>query len=97
LRPDVVWFGEALAPAQLERTMEFIRGGARAGRLVFLAVGTSGSVYPAAGLVEVVGRAGGESWLLNAERAENTERFDHFVRGRATETLPPLVGTTAAA
>jgi NAD-dependent protein deacetylase/lipoamidase len=90
LRPHIVWFGEYLEPANLERIGTFIQRGAREGRLVFLAAGTSGAVYPAAGLVDEVRRAGGETWLVNADPAENTHRFQHFVQGRSGEVLPGL-------
>jgi NAD-dependent deacetylase len=90
LRPHIVWFGESLDPANLERIDRFILRGAQEGRLVFLAAGTSGAVYPAAGLVDLVRRVGGETWLVNADPAENTHRFHHFVQGKSGELLPQL-------
>lgn len=88
LRPDIVWFGEMIPPAALDAIDQFTR---RAGsRIVFLAVGTSGVVYPAAGLVDVVKRAGGQTWLVNAERPANVSSFDHVVIGPAGKTLPAL-------
>jgi NAD-dependent deacetylase len=90
LRPHIVWFGESLQPGDLARTEAFMRT-AQPERLVFLAVGTSGVVYPAAGLVEVAKRRGAETWLINAEPAENTTAFDHFVQGRSAELLPELL------
>ena len=89
LRPAVVWFGEVLDPALLERISAFL-GDARRGRLVFLAVGTSGVVYPAAGLVHQARAAGGEAWLVNAEAADNTRAFHHFVKGPSGKVLPEL-------
>ena len=62
----------------------------RAANLVFLAVGTSGVVYPAAGIVDVVKRAGGTSWLVNAEKPANHSRFDHVEIGPAGTILPAL-------
>lgn len=88
LRPHIVWFGEQLDPEDLERIGDFVT---RAERLVFLAVGTSGAVYPAAGLVDVARRAGAECWLINADPAENRARFDHFIQGRSGEILPVLL------
>ena len=61
---------------------------ARGKRLVFLAVGTSGAVYPAAGLVLEARAAGGETWLVNAEPAENRGAFHHFVQGPSGAILP---------
>lgn len=90
LRPHIVWFGEMLDPGHLERVERFM---ARARRLVFLAAGTSGAVWPAAGFVSMARGYGAQSWLVNAEPAENTALFDHFVRGRSGEVLPVLLGT----
>ena len=90
LRPHIVWFGEALDPAHLARIEAFIAAGPGS-RLVFLAAGTSGAVYPAAGLVEVARGAGAECWLVNADPADNGHAFHHFVQGRSGEVLPGLV------
>jgi NAD-dependent deacetylase len=89
LRPHIVWFGEMLDPSHLLRVEEFMAA-ARKHRLVFLAAGTSGAVYPAAGLVDRARLHGAETWLVNAEPAENTGRFHHFVEGRSGEVLPAL-------
>jgi NAD-dependent deacetylase len=91
LRPHIVWFGELLDPAHLGAVERFIERGARA-RLVFLAVGTSGAVYPAAGMVDWVRDAGGETWLVNADPADNASRFEHTLRGKAGELLPRFLG-----
>jgi NAD-dependent deacetylase len=88
LRPAVVWFGEAIPTEALAAIDRFLNRGAK--KLVFLAVGTSGVVYPAAGLVDVVKRAGGESWLVNAEAPANVSRFDHVEIGPAGTVLPAL-------
>jgi NAD-dependent deacetylase len=89
LRPAVVWFGEVLDPAHLQRISSFLEE-TRSGRLVFLAVGTSGVVYPAAGLVLQARAAGAETWLVNAEAADNTRAFHHFVKGPSGKVLPEL-------
>ncbi|HEY4117630.1 MAG TPA: NAD-dependent protein deacylase, partial [Byssovorax sp.] len=60
-------------------------------RLVFLCVGSSGAVYPAAGIVDVVKDLGAETWLVNAEPADNTGSFDTFLEGKAGEILPTLL------
>ena len=91
LRPHIVWFGEALDPAHFPRIGAFM-GSASTGSLVFLAVGTSGLVYPAAGLVNFAKSFGAETWLLNAEFADNGSNFDHFIRGKSAEVLPGLLG-----
>jgi NAD-dependent deacetylase len=95
LRPHIVWFGESLEPGHLRRTEAFLRD-ARSEKLVFLAVGTSGVVYPAAGLVKLAARYGAETWLVNAEPADNTSAFDHFVRGRSAQLLPELLNATSS-
>jgi len=91
LRPDIVWFGEMLDPADLARIDAFVRNG-RGERLVFLAAGTSGVVYPAAGMVDMARAAGAETWLVNAEAADNVSRFEHFVQGPSGRVLPSLLG-----
>lgn len=91
LRPHIVWFGEYLDPGNIERIERFVEGARRAGgKLVFLAAGTSGAVYPAAGLVDQVKARGGETWLVNLEPSENVGRFHHFVAGKSGEVLPTL-------
>jgi NAD-dependent deacetylase len=90
LRPHIVWFGEMLDPACLERIERFIAGAGA--RLIFLAVGTSGAVWPAAGLVTVARRNGGQTWLVNAHPADNDDAFHHVVRGKSGEVLPGLLG-----
>ncbi len=89
LRPHIVWFGERLDPADLDRIDTFMRAGEKR-RLVFVAAGTSGVVFPAAGLVSVAQRRGGETWLVNMEAPDNRSRFGHFVEGRTGEVLPSL-------
>ncbi|MBA3499189.1 MAG: NAD-dependent deacylase [Myxococcota bacterium] len=86
LRPDIVWFGESIPPAALRAIEVFLQHP----NVVFLAVGTSGVVYPAAGIVDVVKRAGGTTWLVNAERPANVSRFDHVEIGPAGTVLPAL-------
>lgn len=91
IRPHIVWFGEGLERSHLDRIDRFIR---RAGEdLVFLAVGTSGLVYPAAGLVDVANAAGGETWLVDLNPApEAHARYDHVLQGKSGEVLPTLFG-----
>jgi len=93
MRPDIVWFGEMLGAAGTGRVEGFMRAARAAGDpFVFLAVGTSGNVYPAAGYVDAARRHGAETWLVNLDPALNEGSFDHFVEGRAGEALPPLLG-----
>lgn len=89
LRPHIVWFGEMLAPENLSRIQAFMAQAA-GNRFVFVAAGTSGVVYPAAGLVISARKLGGETFLVNAEPAENTEVFEHFIQGPSGQILPRL-------
>lgn len=91
LRPHIVWFGELLDPGHLARIDAFL-GERSAGRTLFLAVGTSGAVYPAAGLVQRARSLGAETWLVNAEPADNAAAFHHFVQGKSAQVLPALLG-----
>ena len=89
LRPHIVWFGEVLDEEALAHIDAFMQeGGAN---LRFLAVGTSGAVYPAAALVQLARRHGGGTWLINAEAADNRDAFDHFTQARASSAVPRWV------
>jgi len=91
LRPAVVWFGEMLDPGHLEAVDAFLERWSGA-RLVFLAAGTSGAVWPAAGFVDLARARGAETWLVNAERADNAGRFEHVLEGPSGTLLPSLLG-----
>lgn len=91
IRPNIVWFGELLDPAHLRQVGHFIEAAGE--RLLFFAVGTSGQVYPAAGLVDAARAVGGETWLVDLSPSdEQASRFDHVVRGKSGEVLPALLG-----
>ncbi len=90
LRPNIVWFGEMLDPAHLGRIESFLHD-AEGHPLVYLAVGTSGLVYPAAGLVSAARAHGAETWLVNADPPENVRAFDVFVQGPSGRVLPELL------
>jgi len=83
LRPHVVWFGEM--PLEMERIQEALE---RCG--VFLAVGTSGNVYPAAGFVDLTG-PGAYTMELNLEPSLVSSSFMEQRRGPASLTVPALV------
>jgi NAD-dependent deacetylase len=92
LRPNIVWFGEALDQEHFRRVEGFIQDAHLHGEhLVFLAAGTSGVVYPAAGLVDAARAAGADTWLVNAEPAENHGSFHRYVEGKSGEVLPRLL------
>lgn len=97
LRPDVVWFGEPLPEGVLERAAE-----AAASSDLFLSIGTSGVVYPAASLVPVARRAGATLVSVNADpghhaapdaagaRAGASGPEVYHLTGDAAELLPAL-------
>jgi NAD-dependent protein deacetylase/lipoamidase len=82
LRPDVVWFGEMpLHMEAIEAALERCD--------LFVSIGTSGTVYPAAGFVQLAsGHA--ETLELNLE-ASGSPLFDRVIAGPATQTVPDLV------
>ncbi|MCE2510907.1 MAG: NAD-dependent protein deacylase [Alphaproteobacteria bacterium] len=85
LRPHVVWFGEM--PFEMDR----IYAGLDACGL-FLSIGTSGNVYPAAGFVqEVRGRGSTQTIELNIEPSEGRSFFEEQRYGPATEIVPAYV------
>lgn len=84
MRPDVVWFGEM--PYHMERIYA-----ALAGCDLFVAIGTSGTVYPAAGFIEEARAAGARTLELNLEPTEGTNRFSDAIHGKATEIVPDWV------
>jgi NAD-dependent deacetylase len=89
IRPAVVWFGEMLDPGNLHRIESFMDG-APAGDWAFLAVGTSGAVYPAAGLVLQARSAGAATWLVNIDPSDNRAAFENYVQGPSGQVLPEL-------
>lgn len=86
LRPGVVWFGEAIPPA----AMEAARRAAEACDL-FLSVGTSSLVYPAAGLMEVALRNAARLIEVNPNPTPVTGLADFPLTGAAGDVLPRLV------
>ena len=84
MRPDVVWFGEM--PKHLEAIDE-----ALAEADLFVAIGTSGAVYPAAGYVAQARAYGIPTLSLTLEAADNAGMFESTRLGRASETVPALV------
>jgi NAD-dependent deacetylase len=86
LRPGIVWFGEMLPPDQWERATDAAQ---RAD--VFLAIGTSALVYPAAGLVQVARQSGARVVIVNPDPTPADELADWILRGPAGEILPRLL------
>jgi NAD-dependent deacetylase len=91
LRPNIVWFGEALDHRHLRQVREAFED--HRGDCVFIAIGTSGQVYPAAGFVDQARSFGAKTWLVDLDPAhEFAARFHHVVRGKSGEVLPQLFG-----
>ncbi len=86
VRPDVVWFGEM--PYQMERIYENL-----ARCRLFVAIGTSGAVYPAAGFVAEAAAAGAETLEINLEPSDGAHLFDRRINGPASRTVPDWVGS----
>jgi NAD-dependent deacetylase len=86
LKSATISFGENLVPADLERAQV-----AAVGADVFLAVGTSLGVYPAAALPELALRSGATLAILNADETPFDPRAEFVFRDRLGEVLPALV------
>ena len=85
-RPAVVWFGESLDPADIDAAI------AACACDVFLTVGTSSIVYPAAGLVHEARRHGAFTVEINPDATPVSGTVDVVIQGRAEEVLPRLGG-----
>ena len=90
LRPDVVWFGEM--PYQMERIYAAIRQAD-----LFVSIGTSGAVYPAAGFVRDALDCGADTLELNLERSEGSHWFHQSRQGKASELVPQWVDEVLSA
>jgi NAD-dependent protein deacetylase/lipoamidase len=84
MRPHVVWFGEM--PLALDLIDQALRKAD-----LFVAVGTSGAVYPAAGFVAEARAYGLRTCEINLEAADNADLFDEQRLGPASETVPAWV------
>ncbi len=84
LRPHVVWFGEMpLHMDDIDRALRLAD--------LFVAIGTSGAVYPAAGFVAEARAYGVATCEINLEAADNADCFDEARYGPASETVPAWV------
>lgn len=84
LRPDIVWFGEALAAADLKAIDRGLHDCD-----VFLAIGTSGQVYPAAGLLDEARRRLALTIVINPDESARGQA-NFFLKGAATEAMAAL-------
>jgi NAD-dependent deacetylase len=84
VRPHIVWFGEI--PLDMDGIYRELDRAT-----VLLVVGTSGSVYPAAGFVHIANRRSFRTVYIGPEEPMNADAFDEVLLGTATEILPGLV------
>ena len=90
MRPDIVFFGEM--PHQMERVERALTAAD-----LFVSIGTSGAVYPAAGFVQTARYHGAETLELNLERSAGSAWFAESRLGPATELVPAWVQALLAA
>ena len=84
MRPDVVWFGEMpYHMAQIDKALRTAD--------LFISIGTSGNVHPAAGFVAEARRAGANCVELNLEPSEGASLFDEAFHGPATQVVPRYI------
>lgn len=85
LRPHVVWFGEV--PLQMEDIYDALEDAD-----LFMSIGTSGNVYPAAGFVQAVRQIGGcHTVELNLDPSNGATLFEETIYGPASEVVPAYV------
>jgi NAD-dependent deacetylase len=84
VRPDIVWFGEM--PYEMERIDEALRGCE-----LFVSIGTSGAVYPAAGFVQTARHCGAKTLEMNLEPSLGSFMFDESRTGPAGKLVPAWV------
>lgn len=84
LRPHIVWFGEM--PLEMELIYRRLQTCD-----LFLSIGTSGNVYPAAGFVQAARLAGAHTVELNLEPSQGHSLFDEKIYGPATQVVPEYV------
>ena len=84
VRPDIVWFGEM--PYDMDRIDDALRACD-----LFVSIGTSGAVYPAAGFVQTARYNGAKTVEINLEPSLGSYMFDETRTGRAGELVPAFV------
>ena len=84
MRPDIVWFGEM--PYEMERIDRALMNAD-----LFVSIGTSGAVYPAAGFVQTARYCGARTLEINLEPSQGSSFFHETRMGRAGDLVPVLV------
>lgn len=85
-RPGVVWFGEPLPEGMMKEAEHAVTSAQ-----VFLVIGTSAVVYPAAGLIPYAKQSGARVIEINTEATPATAIVDCALQGPASEILPALL------
>lgn len=84
MKPNIVFFGESLlCMNQVERLLSNCD--------LFLSIGTSGVVFPAASFVQIAKFNNAKTYEFNLESTSNNYFFDHHIYGKAGETIPQFV------
>ena len=83
IRPHICWFGEM--PFEMDRIVE-----ALSACDIFVTIGSSGAVYPAAGFAERARRSGAKTVYVGPERPDNAHAFDECRLGKAGDVVPGL-------
>ena len=84
VRPDIVWFGEM--PYEMDRIDEALRDAD-----LFVSIGTSGAVYPAAGYVQTARYCGASALEMNLEPSLGSIFFNESRNGPASKLVPEWV------
>ena len=87
-RPGVVWFGEPLPEGMMQEAEH-----AAAAAEVFLVIGTSAIVYPAAGLIPFAKQNGARVVEINLDETPFSSTVDCVLRGKAAELLPETIAS----
>jgi len=83
-RPDIVWFGEEIK--EIERIQDRLLE-----TEVFLSIGTSSQVFPAAQFFQYVKDNGGECIELNLEQTQMSKLYDQSILGKASDIVPQFL------
>jgi len=87
IRPHICWFGEV--PFEMDRILA-----ALSECTLFVTIGSSGAVYPAAGFARIARQRGAQTIYVGPERPENADAFDECRLGNAGDAVPGLFQTT---
>lgn len=85
LRPDIIWFGDMLNPDVINSALTAIEQCE-----LFISIGTSGVVWPAAGFPEIARNKGALCIEINPEASEMSKMYDDTIRSTAGKALPRL-------